>query len=124
MTRNNYEYGYYNGDVGTVKKISGGKICVSIRGEDMEIGSDCMDDVDLAYAMTIHKSQGSEFANAIVVLPKNPGQMLLRNLVYTGVTRGKKNVWIVSEGKSLEKSIQTSRKGERETTLSRCLRTV
>ena len=124
MTRNNYEYGYYNGDVGIVKKISGGKICVSIRGEAMEIGSDCMDDIDLAYAMTIHKSQGSEFANAIVVLPKNPGQMLLRNLVYTGVTRGKKNVWIVSEGKSLEKSIQTSKKGERETTLSRCLRTV
>jgi exodeoxyribonuclease V alpha subunit len=90
----------------------------------MEIGSDCMDDIDLAYAMTIHKSQGSEFANAIVVLPKNPGQMLLRNLVYTGITRGKKNVWIVSEGKSLEKSIRTSKKGERETTLSRCLRTV
>jgi len=115
MIRNNYELDYYNGDVGTVKSVSGGKLIVEIRDLIVEITRDVMEDVRLAYGMTIHKSQGSEFENVIISLPKSAGGMLVKNLFYTGVTRAKKRIWIIDENFSMEESIKNS--GVRRRTL-------
>ena len=82
--------GYFNGDIGIVKELGKGKMVADIRGEMVNLCRDALDDVQLAYGMTIHKSQGSEFKNAIVVMPSEPANMLVRNLLYTGVTRAKK----------------------------------
>ena len=105
MVRNNYELDYYNGDVGIVKSVKGGKLIVDIRGEDKEIGRDLMSDIVLAYGMTIHKSQGSEFENVIISLTRSANNMLVRNLFYTGVTRAKKRIWIINENDAVRDSI-------------------
>ena len=63
---------------------------MSVQREDAE-------DIKLAYAISIHKAQGSEFADVTVVLPANAGTMVSRNLLYTAVTRAKKSVTIITE---------------------------
>ena len=74
MMKNNYssQDGYFNGDIGIVKELGKGKMVADIRGEMVNLCRDALDDVQLAYGMTIHKSQGSEFKNAIVVMPSEP----------------------------------------------------
>ena len=119
MLSNNYDAGYFNGDIGIVKKIGEKSMTVSILGKEIEISRDLMDDINLAYAMTIHKSQGSEFKNVIISLPYNPTVMLKRNLLYTAITRAKEKVIIVSEYGSVDKAIKTKETGKRKT----CLRT-
>ena len=73
--------------------------------------------VDLAYALTVHKSQGSEFENVIIVLPKDQPGMLTRNLIYTAVTRAKKKVWIIEEAGALQQACLTDNSGYRKTML-------
>lgn len=116
MLRNNYEIGYYNGDIGIITGFYKNDVIVAICGEKYVITEDIIDDMALAYSMTIHKSQGSEFKNVIIVLPKNPANMLVRNLTYTAVTRAKVCVWIIEESGALKRSILTV-KNERRTTL-------
>ena len=74
-----------------------------------------LDDVGLAYCMTIHKSQGSEFKDIIIALPKC--NMLKRNLFYTAVTRAKKSVTIYAEYKALNISVATNETGCRNSRL-------
>lgn len=117
MMKNNYSSkdGYFNGDIGIVKELGKGKMVADIRGEMVNLCRDALDDVQLAYGMTIHKSQGSEFKNAIVVMPSEPANMLVRNLLYTGVTRAKKRVFIINEGSAMECAIRTNTIGKRRT---------
>lgn len=117
MMKNNYssQDGYFNGDIGIVKELGKGKMVADIRGEMVNLCRDALDDVQLAYRMTIHKSQGSEFKNAIVVMPSEPANMLVRNLLYTGVTRAKKRVFIINEGSAMECAIRTNTIGKRRT---------
>ena len=68
--------------------------------------------------MTIHKSQGSEFKNVIVVMPMNPSNMLVRNLFYTAVTRAKQKVFIVNEASAMQTAIKTDKSGSRRTLLA------
>ena len=81
--------------------------------------------MDLAYNCTIHKSQGSEYDYLAIVLQEEAGNMLDRNLLYTGITRGKKKVAVIYENDCLKKSITTVRKTERNSNLveriRRCL---
>lgn len=116
MMKNNYEKGYYNGDVGIITGFQKNDVIVNIRDERFVIGEDVIDHMALAYSMTIHKSQGSEFDNVIIVLPKKPANMLVKNLIYTAVTRAKRRVWIVEEDGALKQSV-LSVKDERRTTL-------
>ena len=127
FTRNNYsilpkesggEMGLYNGDIGVIKEINGEGLLVEVRNLHFQITRDLMDDLCLSYGMTIHKSQGSEFETAIVVMPAEPKNMLVRNLLYTAVTRAKKNVIIIDESSAAEVAIRVSRKGKRDTRLS------
>lgn len=119
MTVNNYDPDccYYNGDIGVIEEITPGVVKVRIRGMIFQIKKSMLDDMDLAYGMTIHKSQGSEFANVIVVMPMDPHSMLVKNLFYTAITRAKKKVYIINEGSAMETAIKTDRSKSRQTTL-------
>lgn len=94
--RNNYSVGYFNGDIGIICSVTDDSLIVQIDDTKVEMTKDLLDDLVLAYATTIHKSQGSEYATAIVVLPPEPRSMLQRNLLYTAITRAKKRCVIVT----------------------------
>ena len=96
FTKNNYDKGYYNGDIGIIKEITDNEMQVEVDGQRLDVGEECIEDIILAYSVTIHKSQGSEYTTAIVVLPSQPANMLQRNLLYTGVTRAKKQCILVA----------------------------
>lgn len=105
MIRNNPAMDYYNGDIGVVTDITDGLLTVNIRDNLIQLSRDLMADIKLAYCMTIHKSQGSEFKNVVIVMPKNPAGMLVRNLFYTAITRAKKKVIVISEQNAVQTSI-------------------
>lgn len=117
MTQNNYEMGYFNGDIGMIAAVKDQALIVEIRNEYYKIEKDMIEHVDLAYALTVHKSQGSEFENVIIVLPKDQPGMLTRNLIYTAVTRAKKKVWIIEEAGALQQACLTDNSGYRKTML-------
>ena len=79
-------------------------------------------DIDVAYSITTHKSQGSECETAIVVVPAEPKGMLDRSMIYVAVTRAKKNVIVISEGDSLETAILNDKKSDRITGLKELIR--
>ena len=117
MTKNNYITDYYNGDIGIVKTVSENGLNVEIRGTIIILTRDMLDDIKLSYGMTIHKSQGSEFKNVIVIMPMEPQNMLVRNLFYTAVTRAKSTVIIINESSAMETAIKVNKSGERRTLL-------
>lgn len=121
MSRNNYMADYYNGDIGIVSRMENRRIYVNIREKEIELKRDMLDDVHLCYGMTIHKSQGSEFKNVIIVMPMEPKGMLVRNLLYTAVTRAKKRVIVINEGSAMETAIKKSVAVGRKTMLSQYL---
>lgn len=100
QTRNNYELGVMNGAMGIVRNV-GFDGSLSIEFEDkmihIEAGSPHRADVQLAYALTIHKSQGSEFPCSVVIAHKSHSFMHHRNLLYTGVTRASQTAIIVGD---------------------------
>lgn len=106
MTQNNYEIGYYNGDIGTIIDIDPDGMELLINEDEIFLPRKSFDDVSLAYAITIHKSQGSEFPLVIIALPKYPKGMLQRNLIFTAITRAKEKVIILSEKDALETAIR------------------
>lgn len=123
MTSNNYDdkCPYFNGDIGTVKDFADKTISIVIRGEVVDVPKEQMDEMTLAYGMTVHKSQGSEFENVILYLPIGTKSMLLRNLTYTAITRAKKKIWIIDENGALDYSIDNETKSRRHTYLSRLI---
>lgn len=98
VTSNNYELGLFNGDIGIIRK-NGKDIPMACfensEGEIERVLPGYITQAETVYAMTIHKSQGSEFDNVLVILPENVDiQILTRELLYTGVTRAKKHVTV------------------------------
>lgn len=121
MTNNNPALDYFNGDIGTISDIVDNSLVVNIRGNDIVLSRDKLNEVRLAYGMTIHKSQGSEFPVVIAVMPMEPRVMLVRNLLYTAVTRAKKKVIIINEGSAMQTAIRTDHSEERRTLLNNYL---
>ena len=117
MLSNNYEKGYYNGDLGVVTDIADGCLTVDIMGKRIDIEREIMKDVSLSYAMTVHKAQGSEYKHVIIALPYKPANMLQRNLLFTAVTRAKTSVMIISENGALQKAVKTCNARQRNTRL-------
>ena len=105
--KNNYEYGYYNGDTGIITDIKTNEIHININGNLVKVPKDYRADIKSAYAITIHKSQGSEYDTVIISLPDKPKNMLTRNLLYTAVTRAKKCVILIATGKAVETAVET-----------------
>lgn len=102
--RNNYDKEVFNGDIGRISEIESEPVRVVIRYDDgrrasYEPGE--LDEVRLAYAITIHKSQGSEFPAVVIPVSSQHYVMLQRNLLYTGLTRGKKLVVLAGEQRAL-----------------------
>ena len=97
QTRNNYDKGIFNGDTGIIKSISPDRsgLTVEFAGESVEFTKGELGELQLAYAISIHKSQGSEYPIVIIPLLKQHYMMLQRNLVYTGITRARTKVYLV-----------------------------
>jgi exodeoxyribonuclease V alpha subunit len=127
QTSNNYELSVFNGDIGFVQstRVDGGKMLVAF-GEDRAVAytDDQADDLRLAYAITIHKSQGSEFPVVILPLTMQHFVMLQRNLIYTGLTRAKRLAIFVGSTKALQTAVQRTTIQDRQTTLRKRLQEV
>lgn len=117
--RNNYDKGVFNGDLGRIASIDrdDGKIRVDFDERIVEYESDEWDEISLAYATSIHKSQGSEYPVVILPLHTSHYIMLYRSILYTAVTRGKKLVIVVGNRKALAMAIRNVRVETRNTGL-------
>ena len=124
QNENNYDRDVYNGDLGLIEKINRVEQTMTVKmdGRLVEYDFGDLDELSLAYVMSIHKSQGSEFPGVVIPLHTQHFMMLQRNLLYTAVTRGKQLVVLIGSRKALEMSVQRADSGARWTTLSRRLR--
>ena len=103
QVENDYDKEVYNGDLGVVRsdRSRGTEMVIDFDGRPVTYGFGELDELVLAYATTIHKSQGSEYPAVVIPLTTQHYPMLQRNLLYTAVTRGKRLVVIVGQKKAL-----------------------
>jgi exodeoxyribonuclease V alpha subunit len=122
--RNNYDKEVFNGDIGYIVSINpvDRSFVVDYDGKDVAYKSGEIDEIVLAYAFTIHKSQGSEFKVVVMALAWGHFTMLKRNLFYTGVTRGKELCLVVGQVAAAKKAVETAQNDERYTKLKDWLR--
>src|SRR5260370_456884 len=115
QTENNYDKAVFNGDIGQVVSIDPEERELVIRFEERDVLYDFneLDELSLAYAITIHKSQGSEFPAVVVPLAMQHYLLLQRNLVYTAMTRGRRLVVLVGQRKALAIAARNDRAPER-----------
>jgi exodeoxyribonuclease V alpha subunit len=111
QVENDYDKDVYNGDLGVVSGIDmeEGELVAAFDGREIVYGFGELDELVLAYATTIHKSQGSEYPAVVIPLTTQHYPMLQRNLVYTGVTRGKRLVVLVGQRKALAIAVKGNR---------------
>lgn len=107
--RNNYAKEVFNGDIGTITATDGDTIMVRFSGHEIEYAGDELKEIELAYAITVHKSQGSEFKTVIIPVTTSHYVMLARNLIYTGITRATERVVLVGTKKALAIAIRNNK---------------
>lgn len=123
QNRNDYELEVFNGDIGTVSEVfSDGSVKVQFDDREVLYPPDATEDLGLAYAITVHKAQGSEFDAVVIALHTQHYMMLRRNLFYTAITRGKKLVVVVCSQRALRIAVQDARSEQRNTMLAERLR--
>ena len=117
--RNNYDKEVFNGDIGVVTAIDmeDRKLMVNFDGRDVEYDVSELDELVLAYATTIHKSQGSEYPIVVIPVLMTHYVMLQRNLIYTGITRAKKILVLVGTKKALALAVHNVTVSKRNTLL-------
>ncbi len=121
QTRNNYDLGVFNGDIGRILSIDGESFeCQIVFGKQNPViyGKEEMGELSLAYGITIHKSQGSEFDAVIIPVATQHFKMLFRNLIYTGLTRSKRLCVFVGSRKALSLAIRQVDSRKRQTALA------
>jgi exodeoxyribonuclease V alpha subunit len=115
QTENNYKKEVFNGDIGIIEKIDPVEQELSIRFDDRlvqyEFGE--LDEVSLAYAVTIHKAQGSEFPAVVIPVAMQHFMLLQRNLIYTGITRAKRLLVVVGQRKALGIAVRNDQSRKR-----------
>ena len=118
--RNNYEKDVFNGDIGTIININtkDRELTVNFDGNPVVYDATELDELVLAYATTIHKSQGSEYPIVVMPVLMTHYVMLKRNLIYTGVTRAKKVLIIVGSKKALAMAVRNMTVQKRNTQLA------
>ncbi|MCQ4765560.1 ATP-dependent DNA helicase, partial [Cloacibacillus evryensis] len=121
--KNNYDKDVYNGEIGTITKVDGDESRVTVK---MDTGSVSYEFAELeelvhAYAVSIHKSQGSEYRAVVIPLLTQHYVMLQRNLLYTAITRSKRLVVIVGAKKALRIAVENDRTRTRYTRLAQRL---
>ncbi|MCB1181657.1 MAG: ATP-dependent RecD-like DNA helicase [Chlamydiia bacterium] len=123
QTRNNYNKEVYNGDIGRIKKINkqNQEVLITFDGKDVIYSFLELNEVVLAYATSIHKYQGSESPCVVIPIHTSHFMMLKRNLLYTGVTRGKKLVILVGTKQAVGMAVSSCECQERETGLLEAL---
>ncbi|MFT5695136.1 MAG: exodeoxyribonuclease V alpha subunit, partial [Myxococcota bacterium] len=121
---NNYDKDVYNGDIGWVSSIDreAQTLIASFDGRTIRYEFDELDQVNLAYAITIHKSQGSEYPAAVIPVVTDHFVMLKRNLLYTAMTRGKQLVVLLGQRRALEIAVRSIADQRRTTKLQEWLR--
>lgn len=116
---NNYDKDVYNGDIGFITKIDleDSNLEANFEGRIVKYDFNELDEISLAYAISIHKSQGSEYPAVVIPISTQHYVLLARNLIYTGVTRGKKLVVIIGQTKALAMAIRNAKTQKRLTNL-------
>ncbi len=122
QTKNDYETDVFNGDVGTVARVSPASMTVSFEGREVEVSADDLDRLDLAWAISIHKSQGSEYPAVVVAMHNSHFVMLRRNLLYTALTRARRFACLVASPRALRMAATRTGVDDRHTGLARRLR--
>lgn len=115
QTQNNYDKEVFNGDIGQISKVDPAEREVRVRFEAREVVYDFgeLDEVSLAYAITIHKSQGSEFPVVVIPLAMQQYVLLQRNLIYTAITRGRRLVVVIGQRRALAAAVRNDRTDRR-----------
>ena len=122
--RNNYDKGtagVFNGTVGTITALSVTEQQLTVRtdeDEDIVYDFDELDELQHAYAITVHRSQGSEYPAVVVPVTMSAYTLLQRNLLYTAITRAKRLVVLVGSRKALAIAVRTAGSGRRHTALT------
>ena len=118
--RNNYDKDIFNGDIGKIVYIDQEDKAIKVNFDDREviIAFEELDEVVPAYAISIHKSQGSEYPAIIIPIMMQHYVLLQRNLIYTGVTRGKKLVILIGDARALNIAVKNNKTRNRYTRLS------
>lgn len=119
QTRNNYDKSVFNGDIGKIVSIDEekGSVQIDFDGTWIEYEREELGEFKLAYAISIHKSQGSEYPIVIIPLLKQHFIMLERNLIYTAITRGKKRVYMIGQVEAFAMAVNNQKTRERKTNL-------
>ena len=128
VTKNDYELNVYNGDMGKLHQILKDAVVVKVFGPTPEQDRNititkkrAMVILQLAYCITVHKSQGSEFDTIIMPIVRAHGRMRQRNLFYTGVTRAKKKVWLLGDPAAVQYAVSNDKVVQRNTAFSRAI---
>jgi exodeoxyribonuclease V alpha subunit len=123
QTKNNYEKDVFNGDIGRIVKIDEEEqeLVVDFEGHKVEYSLEDLDELLLAFAMTVHKSQGSEYPAVVMPVHTQHFVMLQRNLLYTAVTRGKKLVVLIGTRRALGLAVTRNEPAKRYSGLCRRL---
>ncbi len=126
QTRNNYDLDIFNGDMGRVVRVLDGDdgIIVDFDGRSVGVSRADMSDLRMAYAISVHKSQGSEFPIVVLPLMRQHFVMLQRNLLYTALTRGREKVFIVGDESAFCAAVKNARSTRRRTFLKERLESV
>ena len=124
QNRNNYDKNIFNGDTGIVARIAPDKsgLTINFNGEHLEYTKGELSEIQLAYAISIHKSQGSEYPAVIIPLLKQHFMMLQRNLVYTGITRARQKVYLIGDLEAYAMAVRNNKTEIRRTHLQARLR--
>jgi exodeoxyribonuclease V alpha subunit len=115
QTENDYDKEIFNGDIGFIQSIDAEnqELVIDFEGRVVQYPFSDLDQLTLAYATTIHKSQGSEYPAVVIPLTMQHYMMLKRNLVYTGVTRGRKLVVLIGQKKAMAMAVKSGDAGRR-----------
>ena len=122
QTVNNYYKEVFNGEIGRVIDAGEGELWVDFYGEKVLYTEDDVEELTLAYAISVHKSQGSEYSAVVMPLVKAHWVMLQRNLLYTAITRARKYVGLVGEFDALKRAVSNDQPLRRRTWLALLLK--
>ncbi len=129
VVQNDYKLSIYNGDMAKVRGFTRDDVIIKVHGlgpadVDVEVfvpKSEAVSKLRLAYAVTVHKSQGSEWETVILPITRTQGRMLQRNLFYTAVTRAKTRVWLLGHPDAVAKAIGNDLVVQRNTVFGRAV---